>query len=53
MATFEVEVRTTGREIYVVEADSADEAWDNWSDGFLAISEVIDAEVYNVTKEEE
>jgi len=53
MATYEVEVRTTGREIYVVEADSEEEAWDSWADGFLAISEVIDAEVYNVTEEEE
>lgn len=36
---YEVELRTVVREIYYVEAESADEARDNWHNGELKISE--------------
>lgn len=53
MTFFKVEVRTTGREVYSVEADSADEAEETWFDGSLVDSEVLDYEVDEIWEEEE
>lgn len=51
MTAYEVEMRTTGREVYYVEADSAAEAKENWMNGELIVSEVIDSEFYDVSEE--
>ena len=45
MTTFRIEVETRGREMYVVEADTFEEACANWSEGTLFVSEVLDGEV--------
>lgn len=43
---YEVERHTSGREVYIVEAESAEEAEANWMDGHLAVSEVLDSDHY-------
>jgi hypothetical protein len=39
MATYRVECSGTVRELYVVEADSPEEAMAKWTDGALVLSE--------------
>lgn len=51
MNCYRVEVKTTGREIYLVDAESEDEALANWHEGELLISEVYDADPNSVTEE--
>lgn len=53
MSWYHVERKTTGREVYLVEASSPEEAEDIWFDGELCVSEVIDSEPYKVTLESE
>lgn len=48
MGTYRVEVKTSGREVYLVEAESRAAAMDRWVDGDPIVSEVLDAEVVNV-----
>lgn len=50
---FNVERRTTGREVYLVSAETAEEAAENWMDGELIVSEVTDSEHYSVEEERE
>lgn len=45
---YEVKVRTKGFEIYLIEADSVHEAQDNWFEGSMIHSEVLDTEVMRV-----
>lgn len=47
-----VERKTTGREVYYILATSAEEATENWMDGELVISEVVDSEHYSTNEEE-
>ena len=49
--TYRVERRTTGREVYLVDAETAEEAAENWADGELWVSEVVDSEPYSVEEE--
>ena len=53
MTQYSVEMRGEGREVYIVEAESAEEARANWFDGFLQVSEIYGCEVYAVTKDDE
>lgn len=53
MATYRVECAGTVREVYLVEADSPEEAQQNWSDGELILSEVTDAEPSSVRLEDD
>jgi hypothetical protein len=53
MPRYVVEMHGDVRELYSVEADSADEARKNWSSGDLVLSETMGVEVYSVTEEEE
>jgi hypothetical protein len=48
---FNVERRTTGREVYLVSGESAEEAAENWMDGELIVSEVMDSGPYSVQEE--
>lgn len=48
MPTYAVERRTTGREVYYVDADTEEEAVENWMDGELLVAEVTDSEPYSV-----
>lgn len=48
MPTYRVERHTEGREVYIVEASSPDEAEKNWMNGELLISEVLGSEPYSV-----
>lgn len=41
MTTYEVEVHVTTREVYQIDADSAEEAKANWSEGELVVSEAL------------
>lgn len=41
MAPYEVEVHVTTREVYRIDADSAEEARANWSEGELVESEAL------------
>lgn len=51
---YEVELRTVVQEVYSVEAESADEAKDNWHNGELKISETLYIdEIYPAIPEEE
>lgn len=50
---YRVEMRTEGREVYLVEASSAEEAKDSWMDGELIVSEVLSSDFYSVEEEEE
>lgn len=46
MAQYIVKIRTTGHEVYLVDADSEQEAQDIWAEkGHLQVSEVLDADV--------
>jgi hypothetical protein len=54
MPTFDVEVRGQAREVYSVEAESAEQAAALWHlAGQPAVSEAYDMEVYSVTEERE
>lgn len=53
MAQFEVVYEGSVREVYVVEADSEEEAREVWVDGWLASSEVYDGEVVDVEEMED
>lgn len=48
MGTYLVEVAVSGRELWHVDADSPEDARKNWSDGAIAVSEILDAEVVSV-----
>lgn len=51
MTTFRVETATTGREVYLVDAETPEEAKQNWAEGSLLVSEVMSSEVETVTEE--
>lgn len=53
MTAYEVVVSTRGREIYLVDADSQDEAFENWDTGTLVSSEVVDAQAFDVVAVED
>ncbi len=53
MAQFEIVYEGQVREVYVVTADSRDEAFRTWPDGWLAQREVYDGEVVSVKEIEE
>jgi hypothetical protein len=46
--TYRVERRTEGREVYLVDADSPEEAEAKWFEGDLLASEVLSSEAYSV-----
>lgn len=48
MKTYRVEVETTAREVYYVEADSEGEAYHNWHRGTLDLSENTSGEPKSV-----
>lgn len=52
MPTYRIETETTGREVYLVDADSPEEAQQDWSGGSLLVSEVMSSEVSSVQVEE-
>ena len=52
MTGYLVEMRTTMREVYYVEANSAEEAKRDWADGEVQIQEAIDSEFYDIREEE-
>lgn len=45
--TYRVERRTEGREVYLVDADSPEEAQEKWIDGYLLVSEVLSSDPYS------
>ena len=47
-----VELRGDVRELYLVEADSAEEAKKRWSEAPLYLSESSSMEIYSVTEED-
>lgn len=51
MSTYIVRVRTTGHELYAVDAESEEQARSEWHEGELLISEVDDASVQSVELE--
>jgi hypothetical protein len=53
MATYRVEMSTTGREVWLVDADSPDEARENWAAGSLLNTEVLSSEIESVHVEED
>ena len=53
MKEFMVEMHGDVREIYVVTAETAEEAAENWSSGHLYLSESSSLELYSVTEETE
>ena len=53
MATYRVECKGEVREVYLVEADSADEAMRRWSSGELLVSEASSVEPVFAMNEEE
>lgn len=48
---YQVERRTTGREVYLVSAESREEAEENWMDGEFMLAEVLDSEPHSVKEE--
>lgn len=53
MATYRVERVGSVREVYLVEAESPEDAERNWVDGELICSEVGDTEPYSVRLEDD
>ena len=53
MATYRVEMHGDVREVYDVEADSEEEARENWADGCFIISESQGMEIFTVDKIED
>lgn len=53
MALYRVELRGESREVYYVDADSPDDARENWHTGQLDVSECYGMGVESVTEEEE
>jgi hypothetical protein len=53
MPRFTVEMHGDVRELYEVEADTADEAAENWASGDLYLSETMGVEVYMVIENED
>ncbi len=51
MPRYVVVLSTTGREVWVVEAENADQAAEKWDDGELIASEAMSWEVFDVTEE--
>lgn len=51
MTKYRVTVAVSGTEYYEVEAESEDEAWDDWYDGKLLSSENDDYEVVEVEEQ--
>lgn len=51
MKTYRVELRGESREIYYVEAESEDDARENWYTGELAVSECYGMDVEKVEEE--
>lgn len=52
MTAYMVELRGESREVYTVEADSAEEARERWAHGDLYVSEVSGMEVVSVVVDE-
>lgn len=52
MTTYLVELRGEVREVYTVEADSPEDARENWDKGDLYVSESSSMEVYTVEEDE-
>lgn len=48
MPTYRVERAVEGREVYIVDAESPEEAEENWIEGELLVSEVLSSEPYSV-----
>lgn len=51
MPQFMVELHGEVRELYLVEADTAEEAEERWSESPLYLSEASGMEIYSVTEE--
>lgn len=52
MPTYRVERVTDGREVYIVHAESPEEAEQNWFNGDLLVSEVMGSGPYSVELDE-
>lgn len=53
MPVYRVEMQGECREVYLVEADSEEDAGSNWAQGCLVVQESIGMDLYSVTLEEE
>lgn len=53
MTMYLVEMKNSGREVYLVEADSPEQAAEEWWQGSLETSEVYDSEVVGVKELED
>lgn len=53
MSIYIVEMHGEVRELYEVEAESAEEARENWADGTLVLSEAYGMDFYSVTEFED
>lgn len=53
MTSYRVELTGEYREVYIVEADSADEARDNWMNGDLLIGEAFGMDVDSVQEDDD
>lgn len=53
MATYRIEMHGDCREVYDIEADSEEEARENWADGHLVVMESQGMEIYTVDKLED
>jgi hypothetical protein len=53
MSLYKVEMRGESREVYYVDADSPEDAAENWHTGQLDVTECYGMEVYTVQQEEE
>jgi hypothetical protein len=52
MKTYRVECHRDMREVYLVQAENADEAMENWRSGLLILREVGDREDFEATQED-
>lgn len=50
MSEYEVTVYTTVKEIYVVQAESEEEAMGNWSEEMPVLREAVDADVQSAVE---
>ena len=53
MSLYRVELRGESREVYYVDADSPEDAYENWHTGHLELTECYGMEVDSVTEEDD
>lgn len=52
MSAWLVEIKTQGREVYAVDAESKLDAENHWPEGHLIVSEVLDSELVSAAEDD-